>query len=339
MAYAINQWLRDWKLRVFVPQRQDGYSVDKDGYIKPVDTKLRDEFIFKDPLRIEFNIRKTALRDANEAEITLWNLDPKTETQIIVDGSEVVLEAGYQDNTGIIFRGYVIQPIRGKINGTDYYLKLICLDGDHYLNLAFTSATLEKNQTRRQLAQQAIRASNYQLSGVRIQDLEDLPEESTVDGSTPKSSRPKVVFGKTSQIVDTLAKLGNSTSYVDNGELKFFNIKEEPNFDNSWEVNYKTGMIGDPNQSSYQVKVTVLLNPQIMIGDYIHLDNSTIIQEQLSVIGSLPYLLEKSGYYRVIAIDYEGDSRGNNWYAHITAITQNGQIPSMLSNSWGNLIV
>lgn len=346
------QWLRRWKLHVFVPHRGDSYYLDEEGFVKPVEDKVvydeslkrqtikqRDKYLFTDPLKCEFKIRKTALRDSNEAEITLWNLDPQVETQLIIDGTEVILEAGYIDNTSIIFRGYVIQPLRGRTNGTDYYLKLICLDGDHYLNLAFTSATLEKNQTRRQLAQQAIRSSNYRPSGILIQDLSDMPEKSTVDGSTPKNMRPKVVFGRTSQVVDDLARLGNSTSYVDNGQLKFFDVSKEPDFANAWEVNTKTGMVGDPVQSSYQISVTILLNPKVSIGDYIHLDNSTIIQERLPIVGSAPYLLEQSGYYRIIAIEYDGDSRGNNWYARLTAITKNGAVPSMLSNSWGNLTV
>lgn len=336
----MNNWLREYKLHIYVPENWQSFRyLDNKGYAIPTQKGEMKEITLVDPLRCTFSVRKTALRDSNLGIITIYNLSPDLESQIMVDGAEVVLEAGYEGNTSIIFAGSIIQPKRGKEDGTDYYLKLICLDGDSYLNLAFSSGVLEKNQNWRQLAQQTLRSSTFNLGDITVRDLEDIPVESTVDSSTPKIERPKVVFGRTSKIINQIARMGNSSSYVDNGELKFFVIDDEPNLADAWEINEETGMIGNPEQSSYQVTVRTLLNPRIRIGDYIHLNNQTVSVEEFTSIGSLPFELSSDGYYKVIEISYSGDNRGNNWYSTIKAITKDGKIPSMLSDKQGNLIV
>lgn len=327
------QWLRAYKLHIYTK----GYST-----FSGTQTRVwGDEITITDPIRCTFSMKKTMLRNSSSGSITLWNLTPELEAQIISDGVELVLEAGYEGSTSIIFAGTIVQPIRGKENGTDYFLKLICLDGDSYYNLAFSKGTIESNQTKRELAKQTLRASNYKdlSTSVSVTDLEDIPDISTVDMSSPRSERPKVVFGRTSKIIDELARMGNSMSYMDNGELKFFTVDTEVDRSNAWEINSSTGMIGCPEQSSYQVIVRTLLNPKIRIKDFIHLDNKSIRVEELDVIGSLAFYLEPTGYYQVIEISYSGDTRGNDWYSTIKAITKDGVIPSQLSTRQGNLIV
>lgn len=335
----MKNYLRSYNVKIYVPKRNLSVEYqDAAGYVKPTKSTEMEEITFTDPLKIEFEVKKTALRNSNIGIITLWNLSPDMERRIIIEGSEVILEAGYKDNSSIIFVGSIIQPLRGKTNGTDYYLKLICIDGDSYLNLAFSSATLESGQSKQQLAQQTLRASNLKDVEVIIQDLNKLPNTVAIDGSSPLNDRPKVVFGKTSEIIDRLAKMGNATSYMDGGELKFFTLDDQPNLASAWEINVNTGMIGTPQQSLYQVEVKTLLNPKIRIGDYVHLNNADIMAQQYGITET-PYLLESDGYYKVIEIQYSGDSRGQDWYSIIKAITKQGKIPSMLSTNTGNLVV
>lgn len=342
----MKQWLRKYRVTILLPEPVlDRYYYEVDDNLDISKNQVRsvtwdtEVITIEDPLRCSFNVRKTALLESNEGVITLWNLSPETESRIISEGTDVILEAGYEENMSIIFMGKIIQPIRGKENGTDYYLKLICLDGDGYLNLAFSSTTLEKNQTRREIAKQIMRASTHSDNQVLVESLENIPGTSVVDGSFTTLERPKVVFGKTSEIINELARMGNATSYIDNGELKFLTQDDEPDLDTAWEINEKTGMIGDPKQSSYQVNVKTLLNPQVKIGDYIHLNNQSIIAEELPIVGEVPYKLESDGHYQIIEIVYSGDNRSQEWYSTIKARTKNGKIPSELKDSKGNLIV
>lgn len=331
------QWIRGYRLHIYVPEK-----TVSSGSLNKSNTRFYDREILITDLRCTFSCKKTMLRDSSIGEITLWNLSPYLESLIISEGHSLVLEAGYINSTvSIIFMGKILQPIRGKSGGTDYYLKLVCLDGDSYFNLAFSNGTLESNQTKSELAKQTLRLSNYSEFHdgiVKVEDLEDIPEESTVDGSIVKSERPKVIFGRTSKIIDNLARMGNSSAYIENGQLKFFKANEDNNKHKVWEVNTSTGMIGDPTQSEYQINVRLLLNPLLKIQDFIHLQNSTIRVQQYGV-RDIPFILEPSGLYQIIEINYSGDTHGQEWYCDLKAITRNGKVPSQLSNKWGNLIV
>ena len=318
-----NQFLRQYSLYISGPK----YSI-YGGNSSIIAREITD------PIRITFDINKSILADPNMAEITLYNLSPSTEREIIQEGTQVVLVAGY-NQPAIIFKGQVFQPLRGKENGTDYYLKLICIDGDAYLNLAFVSGTIQPNNTRRQIAEQILRDSTIQLDSV---DVMDLPNFNAADSSYPTNERAKVIFGDPAKYLKNIAKMGNSTFYIDNNEGRFFDPISITGRSNAHLINIETGMIGQPQQVDYGVEVNCLLNPNIRLGDFIKIDNKTVIQQQLD-FGQIPYLLDPDGIYRVIKISYVGDSRGTDWYSRITAITQGGIIPSMLIGQQGNLIL
>lgn len=320
-----NQYLRQYTLYISGPK----YKVYEG------DTEAQTARQITDPLRIKFDITKTILRDPNLAEITIYNLSPNTEREIIQEGTQVVLSAGYLDNQSIIFKGQVFQALRGKENATDYFLKLICLDGDAYLNLAFVSGTILPNNTRQQMAQQILRDSSVDLDSVIV---DDLPNTNFIDGSVPTNERAKVVFGDPGKYLDSMSRMGNSSFYIDNNEAKFFNPLSEKGKDDAHLISVDTGLVGLPQQIDYGIEFKCLLNPNMKLGDFIKIDNKIILQQQFN-FGEIPYLLDADGIYRIIKIHYSGDSRGPDWYSSVNAITQGGVIPSMLIGQQGNLIL
>ena len=95
-------------------------------------------------LRCTFNIEKIALEPVNTAEVTIYNLTRDTETDIIKEGSRIIVEAGFQGYTedtekmdaegnrvvnpkqyGVIFDGDIIQIIRGREENLDYTLPCV----------------------------------------------------------------------------------------------------------------------------------------------------------------------------------------------------------------------
>ena len=322
-----NQFLRHYSLLISGPQYKEyGGTAEKDQLAREI----------TDPLQITFNITKTITREPNTAEIIIYNLSPQTESEIIREGSQLTFLAGYEE-PGVIFKGQIIQPTRGK-QGTDYTLKLTALDGDAYINLGFLSGTILSNQTRRQIASQVLRQSNIQLDSVVV---DDLPETDTVDGSIPRNERAKVVFGQPSKYLTNLSKMGNASFYIDNNEAKFFNPNKTPRELEAHLINAETGMIGLPQQIPYGVSVTCLLNPTIKLGDFIKIDNKSIIMEDVGVWDTNYYshLLNADGIYRIIKIDYTGDFRGNEWFCHLTAISQVSNLPAMLGGAQGFLML
>lgn len=321
-----NQFLRHYSLLITGPKYKEYGSTDNEQIARQI----------TDPLQITFNITKTITREPNTAEIVVYNLSPQTESEIIKEGSQLIFAAGYED-PAVIFKGQIIQPNRGK-QGTDYTLKLTALDGDAYINLGFISGTILSNQTRRELASQVLRQSNIQLDSVV---LDELPDTDVVDGSTPRNERAKVVFGQPSKYLSSLSKMGNSTFYIDNNEARFFNPSKTPKEVDAHVINSETGMIGLPHQIPYGVSVTCLLNPSIRLGDFIKIDNKSIILEDVSVWDTNYYshLLNADGLYRVIKIEYVGDFRSNEWFCKLTAISQVENLPAMLGGPQGFLML
>lgn len=321
------QFLRDYSLYVSGPK----YKVyEGEG------TQLAREI--KAPLRISFRISKTITREPNRAYIKIYNLSPNTEREIIQEGSQVILKAGYIENSGVIFKGQIFQPLRKKESATDYITTLTCLDGDAYLNLGFLSGTITSNKTRRQIASQVLRDSNISLDSF---STEELPETSFVDGSSPKNERAKVVFGEPSKYLDNISKMGNSSFYIENNEGRFFNPSSTKGKNEAHLITVETGMVGFPHQIPYGVSVKCLLNPLIRLGDFIKIDNKSVVLDEMG-IGDNDYyahLLNADGIYRVIGIDYTGDSQSDEWYTEIKAVTQAGLIPAMMAGSYGYLML
>lgn len=321
-----DQYLRHYSLYISGPKYRE-YGGDSNTLAREI----------TDPIRISFDISKTITREPNTARIKLYNLSPDTEREIIQEGAQIILKAGYSE-PGIIFKGQVVQPLRSKEGSTDYILTLKALDGDAYLNLGFLSGTILSNQSRRAIASQVLRDSNIQLDSAQ---LDELPETNTVDGSVTKSERAKVLFGKPGKYLTNLSKMGNSSFYIDNNEARFFNPLSTVGQDEAHLINTETGLIGLPEQVSYGVRVRCLLNPRIRLGDFIKIDNKSVILEEVSEWDTnyQSHLLNSNGIYRVINIDYSGDSRSDNWYCDLTAVTQAGLIPAMLNGRYGFMML
>ena len=347
-----SQYIRKWEL-IIAPSTYDVYE-GSSGFLSTY-TKISKEtmeafqnrgkvvnrdvdgIVFTDPLKVEFRITKKALADPNMAEITLWNLSPELESKLLMEGAELTLEAGYEDgNYGVIYKGAIIQPLRGKINGTDYYTKFICLSEDHFWNLGFIDGVVAVNTKRKQLIEQILRSS-YTETGLQVEDLDDI-NTNVVDGSSTALERPKILFGNPREFIRNAAKMSNLSPYIEDDKLKFLSMNEDlPKTLHS--VNLNTGMIGSPIQSNEYVIVKTLLNSAIKLGDYIHIDNSKVVLQQMTNISDVPYLLDYDGVYKVIGIEYSGDSRGNEWYTTLTVISKNGKLAAPLTNGKGELIV
>jgi archaellin len=93
-------------------------------------------------LRITFTVEKTENETPNHAQIKIYNLAKGTENQIINEFTRVILQAGYQENFGVIFDGEIVQSKRGRENGTDNYVIIDASDGDSAYNYAIVNTTL-----------------------------------------------------------------------------------------------------------------------------------------------------------------------------------------------------
>jgi len=275
---------------------------------------------FSDNIRFTFRVEKRIDRVYQFAEITIYNLSADTETDILQNGQQIVLEAGYKNgNFGLIFQGFIRQPIRGKEDGTTYYLKLICIDGDDALNLGVCDFVLSNGQTAQQIAERVARSASIPFD-IKING--ELPQQAT--------ARAKIFFGQPKDFLRSLALNNNAFFYFDNGVANISALDQPPPpvVPN---LNYQSGMIGFPAQTDQGVQVKTLINTNLLINNWFHLNNKNVILNQLE-FGTPQTLLDLDGVYRIIGITATGDTRGNDWYYDIEAISQAGALPAMFAD-------
>jgi hypothetical protein len=289
-------------------------------------------------LRCTFQVQRYALYYANQALITIYNLNATTENSIIQQGYRIIVEAGYdpngdgKGNYGQIFDGTILMCNRFKQNGTDYILQILALDGADFLKSAYCSFTYLKGQTARDVINTITNKAAVPIK---------LGYASPVFDTIPYS-KGSVVHGLAKDTLSDIAKTHNGTWFIDNGQLYIIAYSDDaatlPMGLQAIELNEKTGLIGNPQLSQQCVNARMLINPQVSPYSLVHISSELITQALVtfdSSSGSIsnPVLsaLDPEGLYRVISVTFTGDTRGNDWYADIVAATQAGKIAANLT--------
>lgn len=227
-------------------------------------------------LHCTFNIVKTIMMEPNTSEITIYNLNAQTENTIIMTGTRVTLEAGYEGSQfGLIFDGDLLQPIREREDGTTYKLTLISLDSDRAINFEIVNLSVVKGQTQRSII--------YHIANKASNPIPLGSISSKLEGQT--LTRGKVMFGKASDYIRQIAKSNDLHFYMDDGSLNLISLDELPEGE-IFELSPESGLIGTPEQTDYGLSGKCLLNPQIKLNSLIHIDNSLVRAKRIDVTGS-----------------------------------------------------
>lgn len=272
-------------------------------------------------LRCKFSITKdmTSLA-ANQSTVMIYNLNPDDENLLIKEGQRIIIEAGYEGSQyGMIFCGNIIQPLRSKENGVDYCLTLVSMDADRYATYGLIGVSLTAQQTARDAVDAVLTKSSQQIGrGFLTQTGIRYP-------------RGKVMFGMSRDYLSQIAKSENSAFYIEDGQV---NIVSPPDVGKGeiLSFNPQTGLINSPVQNNMGIQCSVLLNPQLKLNSLFHVDN-TKIQNMQYTMGEAVRSLDKEGIYRVIKLTHHGDTRGNEWYTDVGAISQSGGLPNYMSGS------
>ena len=270
-------------------------------------------------LNVEFDCHKTVMLDNSYSIIKIYNLNAETESKMIQYATHVSIEAGYEGLYGLIFEGDVIQGIRYKQEATDFVLELVALDGDRLQSSDFNSLSIIRGQTKRQIVETIV--SGF---GATVQ----VPKSFAADGR--RYPRGKSIFSSTKDMLQNAARDENALIYFDEGQLVLAKLSDLPS-NEIVKLDYSSGLLGVPMQTSSQITFKALLNPRIKLNSLVHIDN-TLIKEQMYSDGADVYKLDVDGVYRIIEIDFSGETRGNDWYISCSAVSQAGAIPSILAN-------
>lgn len=272
-------------------------------------------------LHFTFRTSQTDVESPNNCAIRVYNLSDDTIKQIRGEFSEVVLQAGYEANYGVIFRGNIKQYRIGRESATDTYLDILAADGDLGYNFGVVNQSLGAGSTPKERYQAMVGAMNSKglYTGFSPQ---------TTGGVLP---RGKVLFGMGRDLIRNHAASIGATWSIDQGKVNVIPLTSYLPGE-ALVLNSFTGLVGTPEQSEEGLRVRCLLNPRITVGGRVQIDeksvNRTVQQNpnaapvaynQWTGIQNLA-TITADGFYRVYVAEHQGDTRGQAWYTDLVCL-------------------
>jgi len=267
-------------------------------------------------LKVVFSIKKTDHQTPNTADIRIYNLNQMTVEKAKKEFTRVVVQAGYESNFGVIFDGTVKQYRTGKENSTDTYLDISAGDGDVAYNYAVVNGTLHAGATQLEQIQLAT-LTMQQQGGIR-------PGFISNDIAGAPLARGKVMYGPARDYVRQSARSSGATWSIQDGKLQVLKTGELLPVQAVY-LNSKTGLVGTPEQTNDGIKARCLLNPMLKIGSKIKINEASIQTAKLpdttkdAAPNKMPSIAA-DGAYRILSIDFTGDTFGNDWYCDFICI-------------------
>lgn len=265
-----------------------------------------------DDMQVQFLVRQKRVATPAIAEIRILNLSDTTKNTICRQNQSVILEAGYQDHYGAIFKGTIKQGNRGKVNGTDTYVDLFCGDGDQAYIKAQVIKTLPKGSTRQDVVNECLKAfAPYGVSKGFI-------SAKLNDGFKYPQAVP--LFGLARDIMRRVANdIGADWSFQSMKLNVVHKTEAMPGGDIV--LNSETGMVGRATQTFNGIIVRTLINPSMYKDRIVKIDEKSIDQAAPDPAfgynnpsnAKLPSIAA-DGRYRVYGVDRTGSMRSNEWF-------------------------
>ena len=272
-------------------------------------------------LRIVFKVKKSSAQTPNAAIIRVYNLSNNTAKQIREEFQSVTLQAGYQSNFGLIFKGNIKQVRFGRENSTDTYVDIAAGDGDQSYNFSTISTTLSAGSHQTDQINAAI--NTMEPNGVTTGFIDDI--DSII------LPRGKVMYGMSRDYLRQSTESTDTTWSIQNEQIQIVkrtSVAPDPVV----VLTSKTGLVGVPELTNDGVSARCLLNPLIRIGGIININQKDIADAKLSnvsnnlQVNSAPQTTA-DGLYRVLVAEFVGDTFGNDWYTDITCISYDNSAP------------
>ncbi|WP_448952123.1 phage protein [Labrys neptuniae] len=306
------QWIRDYNLTV----SGSGGSINLSNF------------------RIVFEIHHKTVQTPNNGLFRIYNLSRNTANRLgSKEFTDLTFSAGYVGNTGVIFKGSIIQPIKGRETPTDTFVQLLCQEGDAAYNFSVANKTLAAGSTARDHVNVMLEA--MKPFGITAGFISD---------TLTKFRYPRSVsfFGMARDYLRSITHSAGCTWSINQGKLDILAVQEtKPG--NTIVLNSHTGMIGMPQETTDGIYVRALINPSFQVGGKLQIDQDTIQQATFgsNVQDSAQNDMLKSdfygradGTYKILAMDYLGDTRGPPWYADLTCIgAKTGNTPPSNANN------
>jgi len=254
--------------------------------------KIQVDTIVFDNLDVEFHILKSLKKDPNTLDLTIYNLNKDHRRQLeSVENPIVQIEAGYEDNMGVIYLG-LLREVSSVLKQPDWVTTLTSGDGEKKkrngrVNKSFAAGTKWKRVLKEVAKTLEIETGN----------LDEVIGSGKLIEATDEFSHGVVVSGQASKEMDRLIRSAGLEWSIQDGAFQILEAGKALAKE-AIVLTPNTGLIGSPTVSSDGILTfTALLNPNILPGKQIHVFTDLI-----------------SGFFRCEKIEYTCHSRGNDWY-------------------------
>jgi hypothetical protein len=276
----------------------------------------------EESLRCTFRIEQLPLASMWFADIVIYNISHDTQ-KLIRSGDLVTVTAGHlAPGSGLIFSGKVFQPLWDRPNETDFTLTLHCLVRLWDLEEPHISTVIPAGLSPAAQVQWVA-----DTAGIPVYYL----DPSLAKG--PKNPRATSWAGPPTLFFLQMQRGTNLNFWYDFKGIVIRSLEPQsdtpdiiyaPPFASDVPTQTTEGLIkytliGTPQQLEDGVQFRVLLDPDMQLGK---LAQIAAIYKKLALYPNQKLFIDPAGIYVVAGITHIGDTRGNEWYTEVHAITR-----------------
>lgn len=326
---SARQYMRKWKITIFKP----AYTKDKDG--NTIRDKEHDTAVDVSLLKCVFRTEQKYETPVTLCTLTVYNMNAKAEGDIIREGFQISIEAGYQEaQYGEIFTGDIVQVFRNRENGIDYRLEIIALKGTLFFDTNMIRSSIAAGSTARDMINIVAQKSDNTL---------DVGDVSPYLNQHPLP-RGKVLFGSPTKYLRDICVYNDANFWISNDDkLTVKKVVDEIPSSDVLVLTPNTGLVGTPQYGDDGIHIKMLMDYRVKIQSMIKIDNELIQRQALSFDLSgkgnnnqLPQQsqFDEDGEYQVCSVSHQGDTWGDTWITDVIGIGRHGKtgLPTSYEN-------
>ena len=242
--------------------------------------------IFTYPLTLQFHISRAALASANNASLRLYNLNQDTRRSIYkdyfnnIDGSfkSVKLYAGYGDNLTLILSGHIKEASSYKEEGAvDFTTHIDVYDWSFAMANSLSAWTSVSPAPKQEVINRLVNdlvVNSPSSSNLGVGYISFFPGD---------YGRPYTADGNT---WDKLKEATNDHCFIDNGLIHCL-LDDDIFVGDTTLIDASTGLLSSPKKSESLLKIDILFEPTLQVGQKIGLRSSTesLYNDEYKIIG------------------------------------------------------
>ena len=273
-------------------------------------------------LRVQFAVESRTTQAPDQCQIVITNPAPATVAKVQNEFTDIVLSAGYEDNSGQIFYGSIVETQYGeKVNDyTDTLLRIFAAAYDKPYNQGRISQSLAAGCSPQDIVDACVGVmAPYGITGSHVVG---------VDLSQPKFPRGVVLAGMARDYIREVALTARATWTLRDGKVNIIGANARDT-GSTVVLSAKTGLIGQPILRQEGLIARCRINPAIQLSTNVQID-AQIVRPKFNLgndqTGSLnPATTADYDIYngagsvfRVLHMQTNGDTRGEDWSTELT---------------------